>query len=203
MRIPFAVPFVLVFFTLLPSPATAQEPLTFGVKGGLNIASVTVSASGFNVSPDSRPGVVVGAFMGADFHEYFGMQVEGLYVQKGATLNQFGLDLDLRLDYIEIPILARANIRLNEDTRFHVLAGPAFAFTVDKSFDIEDLGFGFDTVEMRSWDAGIAVGGAVTFRRLVVDARYTFGLVNVNDTAEEFLEVKNRAFALTVGWKFR
>lgn len=202
MRIPIAVAFALGL-VLFPALAAAQEPLTFGVKGGLNIASADVSAVGFNVSPDSRPGVLVGAFMGADFHEYFGMQVEGLYVQKGATLNQFGLDLDLRLDYIEIPILARANIRANEDTRFHVLAGPAFAFTVDKSFDIEDLGFGFDTVEMRSWDAGIAVGGAVTFRRLMVDARYTFGLVNVNDTAEEFLEVKNRAFALTVGWRFR
>ena len=200
MRIAIAVALVLALF---PSRAAAQEPLAIGVKGGLNIASAAVSTQGFNVSPDSRPGVVVGAFMGADFHESFGMQVEGLYVQKGATLNQFGLDIDLRLDYIEIPILARANIRANEDTRLHFLAGPAFAFTVDKSFDIADLGFGFDTVEMRSWDAGIAVGGAVSFRRLMVDARYTFGLVNVNDTAEEFLEVKNRAFALTVGWRFR
>lgn len=195
---------VLGLVALVPSRAAAQEPLSFGVKGGLNIASADVSAVGFNISPDSRPGVVIGAFAGYDFHPYFGVQLEGLYTQKGAKVNEFGLDVDLRIDYFEIPILARGNVRANEETVIHFMAGPAFAFKIHDTLDLEDIGFGFDNIEMKSYDVGIAVGGGVTFRKLVFDARYTFGLVNINDEAvEDLLKVKNRAFALTVGWRFR
>jgi hypothetical protein len=197
---------VVLFASALPSRAFAQAPLSFGVKGGLNISTADVSAEGFAVSPDSRPGAVVGAFVGYDFHPNFGVQVEGLFSQKGAKVSQFGIDIDLRIDYFEVPILARGNIRANEETSIHFTAGPAFAFKIDETLDLEDIGFGFefDDIELKSWDAGIAVGGGVTFRNLIVDARYTFGLVNVTDgPLEDFLEVKNRAFSLTAGWRFK
>jgi hypothetical protein len=199
------VPAVLLLLALLPQPAAAQETLTYGVKGGLNVSSASVSVPGLNISPDSRTGVVVGGFVGADFHEYVGMQVEALYSQKGAQVTEFGIEIDLRLDYVEIPILARGNVRLNPDTRIHVIGGPAFAFKVHDDLDIEDFGLGFGEIELKSWDAGIAVGGGVTFRSLIFDARYTFGLVNVNDDdiVGDLVDVKNRAFSLTVGWRFR
>jgi hypothetical protein len=204
MRHSVSVSLFLVLASVLPSRAFAQEPLWFGVKGGLNLASADVTAIGFSISPDSRPGVVVGAFVGYDFHPNFGMQVEGLYTQKGAKVNEFGLDLDVRLDYIEIPMLARANVRAAEATMIHFTAGPAFAFTLSQTLDLEDLiGFGFDDLETKGWDAGIAFGGGVTFRNLVFDARYTFGLVNINDErVEDLLQVKNRAFSVTAGWRF-
>jgi opacity protein-like surface antigen len=194
----------LLLALLHPAGAAAQETAV-GVKGGLNIASLELDAAGFDVSPDSRPGFVAGVFVRHDLRDRFGVQVEGLYTQKGAKLDEFGVDIDLRIDYLEIPVLARVGIQASDEASVHFVAGPAFAFKVHDTLEVEDIGFGFDDIAMKSWDAGIAIGGGVTFRNLVVDVRYTIGLVNINDddVAEDLLDVKNRALSFTVGWLLR
>lgn len=195
---------LLLLATLVAVPASAQESLSFGVKGGLNIASANVEAVGFDISPDSRTGLVAGLFVHYPLREQIGLQIEGLYSQKGAKVDELGIEVDLRLDYLEIPVLGRFGIRASDDAFVHVVAGPAFAFKLNDSLDVSDF-FGFDEIDIKPFDAGIAVGGGVTFRNVVVDVRYTHGLVNINDeeTLDDFLEVKNRAFSVTVGWQFR
>ena len=194
----------LLILSIVARPAAAQESVTFGIKGGLNITSANVEAVGFDISPDSRAGLVAGLFVHYPLREQVGLQIEGLYSQKGAKVDDLGIDVDLRLDYVEIPVLGRFGLRASEDAIVHIVAGPAFAFKVHDSLDVGDF-FGFDEIDIKPFDAGIAIGGGVTFRNVVVDARYTHGLVNINDEdlLDDFLEVKNRAFSVTVGWQFR
>jgi hypothetical protein len=204
MRTWIASASLLVLATFVAVPASAQEGISFGVKAGANIASTNVEAVGFDISPDSRTGLVAGVFVFYPFREQIGLQVEGLFSQKGAKVNDLGIDVDLRLDYFEIPVLGRFGVRASDDATVHVVAGPAFAFKVNDSLDVSDF-FGFDEIDIKPYDVGLSVGGGVTFRNIVVDARYTHGLVNINDEAalDDFLEVKNRVFSITVGWQFR
>jgi hypothetical protein len=194
----------LLVLSIVAVPAAAQEPVTFGIKGGLNITSANVEAVGFDISPDSRAGLVAGLFVHYPIREQVGLQIEGLYSQKGAKVDDLGIDVDLRLDYVEIPVLGRFGLRASEDAIVHIVAGPAFAFKVHDSLDVGDF-FGFDEIDIKPYDVGLSVGGGVTFRNIVVDARYTHGLVNINDEdlLDDFLEVKNRAFSVTVGWQIR
>ena len=54
---------------------------------------------------------------------------------------------------------------------------------------------------LRGLDLGIPVGIAYEWRNLSVDARYVFGLTNVSKQEGEHM--RNRAFMLTLGYKFK
>lgn len=186
------------------SPAAAQ--MTFGVKGGLNVANLDFDPE--DESPDSRMGLVLGVVVTQPIRNRFGLQIEGLYVQKGAKdeFSEEGLNFKstFKLDYIEIPVLANIALTSSDQVKFSVLAGPSFAFLVnDKQVtevngDEEESDIG----EVKSYDVGFALGGAVQTGQFLIDARYTWGLVNINDDPDDDGKVKNKGFMFTVGWLF-
>ena len=196
------------FLLSAASPAAAQ--LTFGVKGGLNVAKLSFDPDeGF--TPENRMGLVVGMIVTQPLRSRFGLQLEALYSQKG-TKDEFfdedeGLNVKqtIKLDYIEIPVLANIAVTSSDTARFSINAGPAFAFLVnDKEvFEVDNAEVENDIEDIKSYDIGFAIGGAVQTRQLIFDARYTWGLVNLNDDPDEpDQKVKNKAFTFTVGWLF-
>lgn len=188
------------------SPAAAQ--MTFGVKGGVNVANLSFDPEDEG-SPDSRTGLVLGVVVTQPIRNRFGLQIEGLYVQKGAKdeFSEEGLNFKstFKLDYIEIPVLANIALTSSDQVKFSVLAGPSFAFNVnaeiEEEFDGEeettDIGD-----DVKAYDVGFALGGAVQTGQFLIDARYTWGLVNINDDPDDDQKVKNKGFMFTVGWLF-
>jgi hypothetical protein len=55
--------------------------------------------------------------------------------------------------------------------------------------------------EVNKFDVGIPVGIGYEWKNLSVDARYVFGLTNVSKQKGEHM--RNRAFMLTLGYKFK
>jgi hypothetical protein len=196
------------FLLSAASPAAAQ--LTFGVKGGLNVAKLSFDPDeGF--TPENRMGLVVGMLVTQPLRSRFGLQVEALYSQKGAKdeFSEEGIDFKqtIQLDYIEIPVLANVAVTSTDTVRFSLNAGPTFGFLVnDKEvFEVDGEKDEDDIEDVKSYDIGFAVGGAVQTRQLIFDARYTWGLTNLNDDPdpeEASQKVKNKAFTFTVGWLF-
>lgn len=192
----------------LPALVSAQvaPATTFGVKAGFNIANIKVDFDGGSVTGDGRAGGVFGVFGAHDFNPQFGMQVEGLFTQKGTEFelaDDLGFDDDasFTLSYIEFPVLARVNFPASTAT-VRLLAGPTFAFSVDESIKVGDVELDADEVPLKSFEMGFALGGAVQIRKFVIDGRYTWGLTDINDDDDDDATVKNGAFSLTFGWIF-
>jgi hypothetical protein len=201
---------------LLPTRAYAQH-LTFGAEGGLNIANAnfTTSDSTVTFSPDSRKAGVVGAFVGGDFVPYVGILVEALYSQKGTrvtfTSSQapgFSAKSDVNVDYIEVPLLIRGNLRGSDNVTVHLYAGPSFAWKVHDSSTSTQTVNGVttttsDDVNIKKFDSGVVGGVALNVHHFLIDGRYNWGLTNINkDTGSGEPEVKTRTFSIMFGYEF-
>ena len=210
MRNRIVIGLFIGFAFLLSAATPAAAQLTFGVKGGLNVAKLSFDPDeGF--TPENRMGLVVGMLVTQPLRSRFGLQLEALYSQKGAKdeFSEEGFDFKqtIELDYIEIPVLANIAVTSTDAVRFSVNAGPTFGFLVN-SKDVSEVNGEKDEEEIddvKSYDIGFALGGAVQTRNLIFDARYTWGLTDINDDPdpEDALQkIKNKAFTFTVGWLF-
>jgi opacity protein-like surface antigen len=185
----------------LPAVAAAQSyPTTVGIKGGVNASTLSVDESeGLEV--DRIWGAVGGLFVGRNITENFGLQLEGLFSQRGGEDNTFTSPVKIRLTFLDIPLTARFGSTTTSNTHFHVFTGPQFGIKLDAEGIDQVFGQPAD-VEVESWDFGWTVGAGVEMNRVSFDARYTMGLTNLN-TSPADPEVKNRTFSFMVGYRFR
>lgn len=172
-----------------------------GVKGGGNFANVKFEAT---EATTARWFPVVGLFATFPPHWGVSLQPEVLYSMKGARLGGDGAPTSLMLDYVEVPMLGRVSMTAL-GRRLYVVAGPSFGvrvrartrttFTgVTDEIDIGD--------QLQRFDLGLAAGGGVEFGALVFDARYTFGLTDIDKDKTDASTARNRVLSLTAGWRF-
>jgi len=198
----------------VPATASAQG-FEAGVKGGINVA--TISFTGANPAPvatSARKGGIVGGFVAKDWKK-MGVAVEVLWSQKGGKLDFSSSGVvntyDVKLDYVEIPVLWRYNIP-NDKTIIHIYAGPVFGFSVKdeqtQTFrQTNQTGAGTQTTTdagAKSSDVGVAIGAQVDVHKFLVDVRYNWGLMDVNDNkAQNPGNAKNRCFSAMFGFRLK
>jgi hypothetical protein len=189
----------------LPAPALAQE---IGVKAGINFASLPPEE---DETPDIPPrlGPAAGVWFRSASGNRLSFQAEGLFSEKG-THWDFGPDLsvEIRIRYVEIPLLARADFGApGSRPRLFVIGGAAPAWKLSARAGTEfqgeeataDVGR-----EIEAFDLGLVGGLGVSFGRALVEARYTHGLLRINtDDNEPNDRLNNRAFQITGGFRLR
>ncbi len=201
--------------TRTPARAGAQE-ITVGVKGGLNVASLSVDdpedpEHGF----DSQTGFRVGAFIQFVFGRNFVLEPEVFYSRRGAKPRQADAGSQLSLDYLEIPLLLSVRPTSRESPIDPVLyAGPQVSFETNCRVTGEEGGsfFGSDcdnpqlegALETAKTDFGLVFGGGfeILFNRLTVqlDARYNLGLSNLSESPNAAdVSVKSRTWSFMAG----
>jgi hypothetical protein len=198
---------------LIPARASAQGVIA-GIEGGLAVTNVTLkfptgtAADNGNPNPTSKNGLIIGGFVGKDFNAKGGLLIDVLYVQAGSKVEfsdtGFSGNQDIRVDYVQIPILGRFNFKASDKAVIHVFAGPAFSFKTSVSQSITVNGVAQpitpdDEIKLKSNDTGITLGASFDISRFLIDIRYTWGLMNINDTPNDNTEVKTRAFAVMFG----
>jgi hypothetical protein len=179
--------------------ASAQDT-RFGVRGGVNFSTLqnepSLGSGGFGY----RQGLVAGAFFTWPLG-WFDLQPEVLYTSKGAALDLEGIDSKLVLDYLEVPVLARW--RLGQ--RLYVAAGPAVAWRLKaasrtkfsgatEEIDLDD--------DVKGYDVGVVGAVGVRFGKVVVDGRYTHGLIDIDSDTSDEVTVRNRAITISAGVGF-
>jgi hypothetical protein len=117
-----------------------------------------------------------------------------------------GLDFDVttKLDFFEIPILAKFPIRTMSTVRPFVYAGIAPGFKVSANQKAKALGFEEENDlddETEAMDVPLVFGGGVQFGSIGIEARYNLGLMNLNKDDEEG-SVKTRQFAILASFSF-
>jgi Outer membrane protein beta-barrel domain len=202
--------FVAAVFVFVPASALAQQ---LGIKAGANFASLTPEE---DEDPDTsrRLGLVAGVWIRTAPTTRFSFQAEGLFSEKGVKFDNIPFDVDsvatvdIRVRYLEIPLLARIGFGdPGSTTRFFVVGGatPAFRLSArakaevggeQETRDISD--------DIEPFDLGLAGGVGVEFGRALIEARYTHGLrhINTDDNGDED-RIKNRVFSVMAGVRFR
>ena len=208
----------LVLVAALPAAAQTVAPRpSFGVKLGVNAATVSDVPDGFDTS--SRLGLVAGLMADVPFTPSLSFRPEVLYTQKGIAvdIDEGGLSgtLTNEFDYLEVPLLLAYTFPSASALEVAVEAGPTLAYKLDTgigcSGDFEgECDDDFDTDEddgIEDFDLGAALGVTVGAGPFGVGVRYTAGLTSILDEDDGFVGAddespKNRALTATVHYRF-
>ena len=186
--------------------------VTYGVKAGINFATVT---GDFTEEAESRTGLHVGGFVEVPISERFSFQPELLYSMQGAKASvsetfegiMLSQDVTRKQDYLNIPLMVKYYLIEN----LSIEAGPQVGFLlsakgeVESSFNGESITEDIDFKdEASSIDFGFNLGAAYQLDMgLFFGARYNFGLSNINDNEDSGeLSQQNAVFQLSVGYIF-
>lgn len=193
----------LFAFTGMLNHAQAQNPVSFGIKGGMNVASLS---GGEYSEADNRIGLTAGASIDINFPMVpLGIESGVYYSQKGSVYEDALIEEELRLDYVEIPVMAKLRVGPPAPVRLHFLMGPYVGIPVNAEYT-EETSAGSATVdlsdEVHDVDYGLMGGvgldlslGLTSFN---IQARYSHGFMNVFENAN----AKNRVFSLVAGIRF-
>ena len=101
--------FFTLLFILVAFVSFSQAQIQIGPKVGLNISSIAGSDATdyFGESLDSRTGFNGGIFFMYQFNKMFAIQPEVYYTMKGASKKVEGVDVTLKLDYVEVPLFLK------------------------------------------------------------------------------------------------
>ena len=188
---------------LTASTAFAQGEVRFGVKGGVNLASIGGDTyyTGFG-GFDSRTSFHIGALVEIPFTDKISLQPEVLYSAQGSKLN-YGLGVasgDTKLDYVNIPILGK----------YHIIAGlsaelgPVVGILIKADGrDIDDGTEGDIKDQYKSTDIGIGVGASYRLPMgFFGSLRYNKGITDINDADGISAKNQNNVFQVSAGYTF-
>ena len=196
---------ILAIAVLLPAAATAQTRRTTRVRTGVWNVGVLggVTLSTFSTANDTPLKQVLGAqagvFADRGINRNVGVRGEVLITQRGAK-NEANANT-MRLAYLDVPLMVRVGPTTTNETHFHAFTGLTPGFLLKTSTTTGGALAGGISTDVKSFDLGWLIGAGVEQHALSLDARYTFGLVNVNNVPTQ-VEYKNRSFSVNVGYRF-
>lgn len=193
---------VLVLMTGMFMEMHAQSPVKFGLKGGLNIANFT----GTDYESDARFGLTVGAVVDLSLPAVpFGIETGLAYTQKGAEQTDQGVTGTLKVDYLELPVLAKFQLGPSGPATPHLVIGPYIGFNVNAEAELSGDGGSFSgdiSDQTNGTEIGGIAGVGVDFNlgvtRLSARAQYGYGFTNVFKDDFDDGE-RNAALSATVG----
>jgi hypothetical protein len=194
--------------SVLAQQFTDMEELRIGVKAGLNFSNVW-DTQGEDFVADGKLGAVAGVFFSVPIGEYFGVQPEILFSQKGfkgdGRLLGFPYSFTRTTSYLDVPIL----LQFKPIKGFAVLAGPQFSYLLKEK---NEYTFGsnsteqqqaFSNEDLRNNILGIIVGAELTVQSFVISARAGWDFqTNNKNSVSTTPRYKNQLLQLTVGYNF-
>lgn len=204
--------YLLLFALLAATTALRAQGIGLGLRAGATFANISVDDDDFD--SDNITGLSVGVLVPILLSDNFAIQPELSLVQKGysASDETFGIDLDVRYNYIEVPVLFQGLFG-TDDLKFYVQAGPAYGYAAGGTIKSDIAGVesevDIDFEEPGNEDfnrgdlSGIA-GAGVRFGfdnlKLLIDGRYGFSLSDSDGT--DVTVYRNRGLTLSAGLLF-
>ncbi len=180
---------LIVFGIALLGSITMLSAQSFGLKGGLNMG--TLSGDDADDELSALVSFHVGAYASFDLGDKLKLQPEVVYSGEGAKDDDF----DYKLTYINIPVMFKYYVAEG----FNVHAGPQIGILTkaeitdgDASVDIKD--------DFESTSIGAGFGLGYDLDKINFSARYNLGLVSI--LKNEDSDLKNNAIQISVGYTF-
>ncbi len=192
---------LILLATVASHAQQAVGTVTLQPKVGINIASLTNTDGS-----DPRIGLAAGAELEYQVSDIVSLSGGVLYSMQGVKEKDNGVSATVKLDYINIPILANVYVTKGlavklgiqpgfmVNDKFKVASGSASG---EVSFEDAMKAAGTDA-SLKKFDFSIPVGLSYEYKNVVLDARYNWGLTKVIDG----VDTKNSVFQITLGYKF-
>ncbi len=186
----------LLIVTSLFSVGFSQS-LSFGLRGGINIAKESASSGSVSVSTDSKVGLMIGTYLTVMTSDKFGIQPELVYSSFGGSASVSGKTATDSYNYLSLPVMLRYNVSEN----ISLQAGPQLGILLSAtsssgsiSVDVKD--------QLNGIDFGGAFGLGFDFGKFNAGARYYLGFSNLIKNVPQGSDVKltNSAIQLFVGY---
>jgi hypothetical protein len=181
-----------IVFVAIAIPGYAQATWGAGVTGGVNISKVHATNCRVDQEPcdlENQAGFTGGGFLTiAPASPTYQIEAEVLFAMKGGKDPGGSKDRN-KLNYLEIPVLARLNLTVGSIKPF-VVVGPSFGLRLSakdsSGDDIKD--------DIKVFDPGIVFGGgAALTSTIAVGVRFQQSLVDIlTDTGRKDLGVANQ-----------
>lgn len=203
----------------------AQQKTSFGIKAGITYSGLKGDAvSNFQELLDFTDGMITtqnktGFFAGGNvsipvsniftiepglYYSQKGYALKGELDVKGLSFLGANAKAQLNSHYIDMPLLAKANVG-----GLQLFAGPQLSYLAKADLKMSAGALGFDlyqdkmdaTDQLNRWDAAITGGMGYKFNNgLNISASYDHGLSKAD--ANKRLESYNRSFKVGVGFNF-
>lgn len=208
----------LGWLALAAQPAIAQH-LSFHVGPMAGVAVASWRGSDVRGGPTgSRTSFVGGGFVTIGIGKIFALETQVLYVRKGTELLA-PPTVTYAQDYVEIPLLLTGKFPLAGPMSFTptIFAGPAVASETSCRFSsgggtfpggqyvpvngarCDSIYAALGAASMRHTDALLVVGGGLNVGPFAALARYDLGLTRLIVTRTGTLDVKTKAWLMSVG----
>jgi len=172
---------------------TQAQFVSYGLKGGLNIANIGGSDAG-----DAGPknGFHAGGFLGVSLLGIVAAEGGVYFSQKGYMVSGDNTgDLQVSLNYIDIPVV----VKFSPLPLVHFFAGPQVSYFM--SGKSEQNGTENDIDNLRQLDLAVVAGVGMNLPMgLRLSAGYDYGFNTLIEDSP--LDMYNRVIKLTVGYKF-
>ena len=168
---------VVVLFAALMTAVPAKAEVKFGLKGGLNLTSMSLDANAFSKS--NQAGFFIGPTVKFTIPIVgLGFDASALYDQRKAEVD----DTSIKQQSIQIPINLRYGIGLGSTASIYFFAGPQFGFNVGDKDIKTDVG----NWTFKSSNISANVGlGLMLLRHLQISANYNFGLGKTGELEQD------------------
>lgn len=174
--------------------ASAQH-VNFGVKGGLNLYNIE---NDNDTKYDAKTGFHMGMLLHIHVAQHFAVQPELLYSSQGAKYNTVLGDVNLKLEYANVPFMFQYMF----DNGFRLEAGPQVGFLTNAKSELNEFSVDVkDDIKKIDFAIGAGIGYIHPPTGFGVDARYNYGLSNINESGS--VNSYNRGFQLGVLYQFQ
>lgn len=201
-----------------------QSPVTFGIKGGVNISTISYTYDNGWMYSDQKAkiGFNAGVFANIPISGKFSVQPEILYNGLGAKV-EYSMTFDpgpmtrlegketLSLHYLSVPVMFQYNVIPD----LYVEAGPEFGFllggrskgdwtdTTDNITTTTSYSNKISNSIFNKFNFGIGIGAGYYFtQNLAATARFTAGLTDIYKSGNSNT-VRNNAFQIGLAYTFK
>ncbi len=180
----------------------SESSLYYGIRLGMNFANLTGDA------PD------LGTKVGLNFGGTVGLRLSDtapVFLESGLYYTGYGASKDknsISLNYLELPILIKYGVQLNDDIALLPFIGPTFRYGLFGG-KWKTSGAGkvdsFGDNKFKRADMGIKLGCGAEYNKLYAELGYQFGITNIADwplANGDDASAHNGAFFFNVGVNF-
>lgn len=191
----------LFLLALLSTSAFAEAPKGLGLHLGLNFADVSADST---ITTSSTTGYVLGVSYDTEFAPDFYLVPGARLIQRGFGF-EFGVsEIDLKITYLEIPVLFQARFRGAPVVPFFS-AGPVLGLKMGTSCSYSGGDcVVYDDSSVKTLHMGLEIGGGALFPLengggITAELRYHLGLTKVTD---DTADPRHRGLLLQGGYLF-
>lgn len=185
---------ILLVLSLTFFSVATKAQTRFGLKGGVNLANVSITNGGFTVTPDALTSFHAGVLLETRLTERTLLQPNLLFSQKGYESQ--ALSSKSTVNYIEIPI----NLLYEVTNDFTIGGGIYAAHAINGKVVIQGKSsdYDFGAGKANRFDMGVnLIAGYEVVEGLRISINYTLGTANTLDNSHTKLSNKVWGFSLT------